>query len=334
MTGASAHGRVMPSVPFGESIVLYWESSEIKTMSLRLGGVEVEDTFYEAFPMIYSRLLVTADTEGLARTAARAATGFGVSIIMSPAEAGVEGPGVPEDRTPDGRPGVHAQFWQIRRPDLKAQLVSRITQCILPCPTTNVFDGAPEARRKIKVGSTVRLYGDGFERRGELGGREGWRIPAMDGEAFVEDTFGVMSGVAGGNFIIMGRARDAVLRAAEEAVAAIGRAEGTVLTFPGGICRSGSKVGAVTYKKLRATTNHPFCPTLRDRIPEQTRVPKEVNSILEMVINGVSFDAVNSAVEAGIRAAAEVPGVVRITAVNFGGKLGPYKGYLRELLGL
>lgn len=292
-------------------------------------GVEIEDTFAEMFPMWAGRLLITADSEKWARTAAAAATGFATSIMYSPAEAGVEG--VPPERTPDGRIGALVQIWHRTRLELKGQMIVRIGQCILTCPTTAVFDALPDAKRRLKVGRSTRLFGDGFQEAHEIAGRKAWRIPVMEGEFVIEDTFGAKLGVAGGNFLIMSESRAAGLEAAEKATEAIGRVEGVVLTFPGGICRSGSKVGSMKYKLL-GSTNHPFCPTLRGVIPRETMVPEGVSSVYEIVINGLSLDMVNRAMREGIKAATKIPGVKRITAVNFGGKLGKYKTQLRDIL--
>jgi formylmethanofuran--tetrahydromethanopterin N-formyltransferase len=293
-------------------------------------GVEIEDTFAEAFPMVASRILITAQDEKWAMIAARTTTGFASSIIMSPAEGGVEGPLVPPEKTPDGRPGVHIQIYHRTRTELKLQLISRIGQCILTCPSTSAFDAMPDPKRRLRVGDAVRQFGDGFETRDTLAGRKIWRIPVMEGEFLIENRFGVKRAVAGGNFIIMASDQVSGLEAAEKAVSAMLKLEGVVLTFPGGICRSGSKVGSMKYK-LRASTNHLFCPTLRGRVPE-SKVPEGVSSVYELVFNGLSVDIVKKATAVGIRAASEVPGVRKISAVNFGGKLGPYQIGLRDAL--
>lgn len=299
--------------------------------TFKLKGVTVEDTFAEMFPMWVGRILITAETGEWAMTAAKATTGFATSIIMSPAEAGIERP-VPFDKTPDGRPGVIVQIWHRTRLHLKGQMIIRIGQCVLTCPTTAAFDGLPKARRRLKVGRSLRLFGDGFQKVSSFAGRKVWRIPVMEGEFAIEDTFGAKLGVAGGNFLIMAKSRKAGLKAAEEAADAIRGVSGVVLPFPGGICRSGSKVGSLKYKLL-ASTNQPFCPTLRLKIPKETMVPEGVNSVYEIVINGLSLDAVNKAMKAGINAAVKTPDVLRITAVNFGGKLGKYPCYLKKVLG-
>jgi formylmethanofuran--tetrahydromethanopterin N-formyltransferase len=249
---------------------------------------------------------------------------------MSPAEAAVEGDPIPPERTPDGRPGVFVQMWHRSRRELKSQMITRIGQCILTCPTTAAFDGLPDAVRKLKIGLALRKFGDGFQKRDKLGDRSVWRIPVMEGEFVIEDRFGVKKGVAGGNFIIMANSQAAALEAAEKAVQAIGALEGVVLPFPGGICRSGSKVGSMKYK-LPASTNHPFCPTLRTSISD-SKLPERVQSVYELVFNGLSTDVIKKATGVGVAAAAKAPGVIKITAVNFGGKLGPYQVQLVDAL--
>jgi len=297
---------------------------------LQFNGVEIEETFAEAFPMVAGRLLVTAANEKWATVAGKTATGFASSIIMSPAEAGVEGRIVPQEKTPDGRPGVFVQIWHRSRRELKLQMLTRIGQCILTCPTTAAFDAMPDAKRTLKVGRALRKFGDGFQKKDKLGDRTVWRIPVMEGEFLIEDRFGVRRGVAGGNFIIMADSQVSGLEAAEKAVEAMGNVEGVVLTFPGGICRSGSKVGSIKYK-LPASTNHVFCPALKAAVSD-SKVPQTAKSVYELVFNGIDADIVSKATGIGISAAAKVPGVVKITAVNFGGKLGPYQIQLVDAL--
>lgn len=295
---------------------------------MKVGIAELIDDFTEMFPMWVSRLLITADTYEWALTAGRVATGFATSIIMSPAEAGVEGV-KPED-TPDGRPGIYVQIYHTDRVMLRAQLLFRIGQCILTCPTTALFDGLRDARRRFKVGKSLSTFGDGFQKEDNIGGRRVWRIPVMEGEFIVEESLGAVRGVAGGMFLILASDRASGLKAAEAAVEAINRIAGVILPFPGGICRSGSKVGSLKYK-LRASTNHLFCPTIRDQV-EGTKIPEGVNSVYEIVINGLTFDSVRNALKVGIEAASRVDGVKYITTANYGGKLGPYKLYLSEAL--
>ncbi|MHC1586113.1 MAG: formylmethanofuran--tetrahydromethanopterin N-formyltransferase [Candidatus Hecatellaceae archaeon] len=292
-------------------------------------GVEIEDTFAEAFPMWVSRILITAENEKWALTSARAATGFAVSIIMSPAEAGIEGT-VPPEQTPDGRPGVYIHIYHNTGFGLKDQLIRRVGQCILTCPTTAAFDGLGDrAVKRLKIGGSLRYFGDGFQKKDKIGDRTVWRIPVMEGEFIVEHRFGVKLGVAGGNFLILAENQKAGLEAAEKAVEAIRHVKEVVLPFPGGICRSGSKVGSMRYK-LPASTNHLYCPVLKEVVKE-TLVPKNVNSIYEIVINGLTLKAVREAMKVGIEAAMQIPGIIKISAANFGGKLGPYKIHLKTL---
>jgi formylmethanofuran--tetrahydromethanopterin N-formyltransferase len=292
----------------------------------------IEDTFAEMFPMWAGRILITANTQEWALTAARTATGFAASIIMSPAEAGIEG-NVPPHKTPDGRFGVLIQIFHRTRNELKSQMGLRLGQCIMTCPTTSAFDALAEAKRRLNVGRSLRLFGDGFQKSDEIFGRKIWRIPVMEGEFIVENQFGAIRGVAGGNFLIFSENVESGLLAAERGVKAIKeKTEKVILPFPGGICRAGSKAGSIKYK-LPASTNLPLCPKLKKIIPN-SQVPNNVESIYEIVINGLNFNLVKNAMAVGIKEAAKVPGVIRISAANFGGRLGPYKASLKEVLNL
>ena len=183
------------------------------------------------------------------------------------------------------------------------------------------------------MGRSLRLFGDGFQRRDEMHGRKVWRIPVMEGEFIVENRFGAMRAVAGGNFLIMAENQKVGLQAAEEAVDAINkRSQYVILPFPGGVCRAGSKAGSLKYK-LKASTFHSYCPKLKDLV-EDSDVPENVNAIYEIVINGLDIDAVRRAMAEGIRAAVKTQGVLKISAGNYGGKLGPYKADLKEVLQL
>ncbi len=284
------------------------------------------------FPMWVGRVLITAESEKWALTAAQTATGFAASIIMSPAEAGIENV-VSPDKTPDGRPGALIQIYHRTRRALRTQMILRIGQCVMTCPTTTAFDALLEAKRRIKVGRSLRLFGDGFQRRDEMYGRKVWRIPVMEGEFIVEDRFGAMQAVAGGNFLIMAEDQKSGLQAAEDAVNAIRQTSSDViLPFPGGVCRAGSKAGSIKYK-LGASTFHSYCPKLKKLVPD-SKVPENVNSVYEIVINGLNVDVIKRAMTEGIKVAAKVPGVVKISAGNYGGKLGPYKVFLKEALEL
>ncbi|MDH5375151.1 MAG: formylmethanofuran--tetrahydromethanopterin N-formyltransferase [Candidatus Bathyarchaeota archaeon] len=291
---------------------------------------EIVDTFAEMFPLWAGRVLITADSERWALAAAATTTGFATSVIMSPAEAGIEGV-VPADKTPDKRVGVSVQIYNRNRFELKNQMILRIGQCIMTCPTASAFNAMPNAKRKLKVGRSIRLFGDGFQKKGLIGNRKVWRIPVMEGEFIVEDAFGAAKAIAGGNFLILAKGKSSGLKAAEEAVKAIkGKASEVILPFPGGICRSGSKAGSLKYK-LKASTSHSFCPRLKKVVPD-SQLPENVNCVYEIVINGLTLEAVKRAMGEGVRAAASVLGVIRISAGNYGGKLGPYKAFLKEVL--
>lgn len=298
---------------------------------LKIGDVIIEDTFAEAFPMYATRILITAINRKWALIAATVATGFGTSVIASPGEAGIEGLVSPK-ATPDGRPGALIQIYHSDIASLNMVTIGRIGQCVLTAPTTAAFNGLEHATRKIAVGRALAKFGDGFEKLDTLYNRKMWRIPVMEGEFLVEDSFGVKKAVGGGNILILAKTQQAGLEAAEKAVRAIRKYAREVITpFPGGIVRSGSKVGSLKYPKLRATTNHFYCPTLKS-VVKDTRLPSDVNSVYEIVIDGLTKDAVLKAMGVAIRAAATVPGVVKIDAGNYGGKLGPFLLNLREAL--
>jgi formylmethanofuran--tetrahydromethanopterin N-formyltransferase len=296
-----------------------------------LGGAEIEDTFAEAFGMRATRLVVTADTARWARIAGETATGFATSVIGCGTEAGIERELAP-DETPDGRPGVALLFFAINREALSKALRDRVGQCILTCPGTACYAGLDEGD-KLPLGRVLRYFGDGHQAAKRLAGRRYWRIPVMDGEFLCEDTVGQKKAVGGGNFLILGRTRRAVLEAAERAVAAMRAVPGAIMPFPGGVVRSGSKVGS-RYKGLIASTNDAYCPTLKGLVA--TALPDEANAVLEIVIDGLSEEAVRQAMTAGIRAACAAPtgedGILRISAGNYGGKLGPFHFHLHELL--
>ncbi len=295
-------------------------------------GVIIEDTFAEMFPMWAGRILITAANEKWALIGAKTATGFASSIIMSPAEASLEGTVSPKE-TPDGRPGAIIQIYHTTRGGLKNQMGLRIGQCIMTCPTTAAFDALPKVKRRLKVGRSLRLFGDGFQKSDEVAGRKVWRIPVMEGEFVVEDNFGAIKAVASGNILILAKDWKAGLKASEDAKEAISQnVKGVIMPFPGGICRSGSKVGSVNYK-LPASTNHPFCPTVK-KLVSDTEVPDNVDSVYEIVINGLNQKVVKKAMAEGIKAAVKIPGVVKISAGNYGGKLGPFRAYLKDVLEL
>lgn len=293
-----------------------------------INGVEIEDTFAELFDIKIARILITALDYEWALIAAREAVGFGTSVIMCPAEAGIEKLASPEE-TPDGRAGVYIMICHPNEKNLEKQLIARIGQCVLTAPTTAVFDGFPESEKKFDVGNKIRYFGDGFEKQVEVGGRKCWSIPIMEGEFIIENDIGYINGLAGGNIIIMGENQTSALMAAKAAVDAISNVEGVITPFPGGIVASGSKVGSKKYKFLVASTNEKFCPSLRDVV--DTNIPSNVKSVYEIVINGISIEHIKKAMRIGILAATKVPGVIKITAANFEGKLGKHKIDLSDL---
>jgi formylmethanofuran--tetrahydromethanopterin N-formyltransferase len=296
---------------------------------LTINKVPIEDTFAEAFPMTAARLIVTAETPAWAQTAGQVATGYASSVIGCDAEAGIERT-LPTHETPDGRPGASLLFFAFSRDALQKALINRVGQCILTCPTTACYNGLPVVKDKsVKIGGNLRFFGDGWQFSKKLEGRRFWRVPVMDGEFTCEDVFGTTKGVAGGNFLIVGTTQAVTLAAAEAAVAAIHKLPDVILPFPGGIVRSGSKVGS-KYKKLRASTNDAYCPTLRGAV--NSELPEGAGAVYEIVIDGVDLPAVEEATRVGVRAAC-LPGVLRITAGNYGGKLGPFHLHLRKLLG-
>lgn len=296
---------------------------------LTVHSVPIEDTFAEAFPMSAARAIVTAETIGWARTAATAATGYAASVIGCDAEAGIERELSPEE-TPDGRPGVSLLFFGFSRDNLQKALANRVAQCVLTCATTACYNGLDgDPGKSIKVGGNLRFFGDGWQISKLLDGRRYWRMPTMDGEFLCEDTFGTVKGVGGGNFLILGETQAKTLTAAEAAVEAIRKVPGVIMPFPGGVVRSGSKVGS-KYKSLKASTNEAYCPTLRGLV--NTALPEGVNAVYEIVIDGLDLAAVETAMRVGIRAACR-PGVLRITAGNYGGELGPHHFHLHKILG-
>ena len=295
---------------------------------LTINNIPIEDTFAEAFPMTAARLIVTAETPAWAQIAGQVVTGYASSVIGCDAEAGMER-ALNGDETLDGRPGVSLLFFAFNRDALQKAAVNRVGQCILTCPTTACYNGLPIVKGKtIRIGGNLRFFGDGWQFSKKLEGRRYWRMPVMDGEFTCEDVFGTIKGVAGGNFLILAASQAEGLAAAEAAVAAMRQVPGVIMPFPGGIVRSGSKVGS-RYKKLRASTNDAYCPTLRGKV--KSALPDGVNAVYEIVIDGVDQNAVEQATRVGIRAAC-IPGVLGITAGNYGGKLGPFHLHLHHLL--
>jgi formylmethanofuran--tetrahydromethanopterin N-formyltransferase len=245
-------------------------------------------------------------------------------------EAGVERY-LDSEQTPDGRPGVAILMFSVSGAELEKQLVRRIGQCVLTCPSTSVFAGL-QSEKRIAMGSKLRYFGDGHQISKVIGKERYWRIPVMDGEFVCQDSVCRTSAVGGGNFLVLADTIHGALHACDSAVRAIRRLQDCITPFPGGVARSGSKVGS-KYKMLSASTNDAFCPTLR----EQTKsyVLDHTSAALELVIDGLSPEIVGQAMRVGIQAACEVGpscGVRRITGGNYGGKLGKHHYYLHELM--
>jgi len=294
---------------------------------MEIHGTVILDTFAEAFTAWVSRITITAERREWAYRAAREATGFASSKIGCPCEAGIEGPVAPEE-TPDGRPGVSILIFGEKK-QMKLHVAARVSQCVLPVPTCSAFDGFPEAGSRFYT--RMHYFGDGHEERCTVGGRRCWRIPTMEGEYVGEERFGTVKGIAGGNFLVMGKDRLPVLHAAEAAAQTIAGMRGVASSFPGGIVASGSKVGCRNYRfPMPASTNDAWCPALTGKVADSL-VPAGVRSVYEIVFNGVDEAAIRVAMRDGILAATETGNLTHIGASNFGGKLGEYRFSLREL---
>jgi formylmethanofuran--tetrahydromethanopterin N-formyltransferase len=300
-------------------------------IDLQRRGVRIVDTFAEAFGMRGARVVITAQSAGWARTAAQSMTGFATSVIGCKVEAGIEAE-IARDDTPDGRPGISVLMFAFDAEGLGRQLIDRVGQTILTCPTTACFDGLPLSTERVTVGGALRHFGDKFQSSKVLDGQRYWRIPVMEGEFLVQETFGIQKAIGGGNFLIMARDLTSALAAAEAAVEAMRGVRGVILPFPGGIVRAGSKVGAKKYKNMIASTNDAYCPTLRGRSGVDSQIPGGANSVLEIVIDGLDRASIEEAMRVGLAAACR-PGVVEITAGNYGGKLGKHHFRLHELAG-
>jgi formylmethanofuran--tetrahydromethanopterin N-formyltransferase len=296
---------------------------------MNIRGVFIEDTFAEAFDMAGTRIVVTAVNEQWARNAAAALTGFATSVIACKCEAAVERE-LPAAETPDGRPGVSVLLFGMDVAGVGKRLIERIGQTVLTCPTTSCFDGLADADARVTPGRALRVFGDRFQISKVVGGQRYWRIPVMEGEFLVQESFGVRKkAVGGGNFLILAGDAASALAAAEAAVIAIREIRGVILPFPGGVARSGSKIGARGYASLIASTNDAYCPTLR--ASTDSALSEDVNCVLEIVLDGLDDDAIRTAMRAGIEAACR-PGVRTITAGNYGGNLGKHQFHLRQIM--
>jgi formylmethanofuran--tetrahydromethanopterin N-formyltransferase len=291
-------------------------------VTLRRHGVPIRDTYAEAFGMRATRLVITAVSKHWARIAAECLTGFATSVIGCKVEAGIEAELAAAD-TPDGRPGVSVLLFAFDAAGLGQRVVERVGQTLLTCASAACFDGLREGPERAPLGDALRYFGDGYQSSKVIDGRRYWRVPVMEGEFLVEASVGIQRAIGGGNFLILATDAGRALEAAEAAVEAMRRVGGVILPFPGGIVRSGSKVGARRYKKMVASTNDAYCPSLRGRIGVASELPEGVHAALEIVVNGLDREALEAALRAGIDAACR-PGIVEIAAGNYGGKLGKH----------
>lgn len=294
---------------------------------MKIADTIIEDTFAEAFPMRYARLVVTAHDEHWLGATLREMCGYSASVIACDLEIGVERYLAPNE-TPDGRCGAAILAFGFSADAVAKALPNRAGQCVMTCPTTALFDGLNASDERVPLGKHIRFFGDGYQKSKVINDRRYWRIPVMDGEFLVEDTVGIEKGVAGGNIIIQAASLADALASARRGVEAADALPGVIMPFPGGVARSGSKVGS-RYKALKASTSDAYCPTLRGRV--ESKLHEGVNAALEIVFDGVDAESVGAAMTAALRAAAGA-GVVAISAGNYGGELGPHHLKLHELL--
>lgn len=298
--------------------------------ALTVKGVRIDDTFAEAFGMRATAVIITADSIRWAHQAALTMTGFATSVIGCGCEAGIGGE-LTAAQTPDHRPGVRVLLFAVSTAELQKQLQARVAQCVLTSAGSACYAGL-DGEERLRLGNALRYFGDGWQISKRFGGKHYWRIPVMDGEFVCEATTGLTKeAVGGGNLLIMGRTAQTTLAAAEAATAAIAKVPDAIMPFPGGIVRSGSKVGS-KYKGVPASTNHAFCPTLRGAV--DTALDPDAACVLEIVIDGLTSQAVAAAMGAGIAAVVKLGprrGATRISAGNYGGKLGPHQYHLRDL---
>lgn len=296
-----------------------------------VNGVRIDSTFAEAFDMRATAVVITADSAEWAVQAATTMSGFATSVIGCGCEAGIDRALKPAE-TPDGRPGMRVLLFAVSTSELQKQLQSRVGQCVLTSPGSACYAGL-HGEETLKLGNALRYFGDGWQISKRMDDRHFWRLPVMDGEFVCEATTGLTkAAVGGGNLLIMGKKRAPTLAAAEAAAKAIARVPDVITPFPGGIARSGSKVGS-KYKGVVASTNDAYCPTLRGAV--DTALDLDIGSVLEIVIDGLTPEAVGAAMRAGIAAIIRLGptrGAVRIGAGNYGGKLGKHHFHLKDLL--
>lgn len=298
---------------------------------LTVNGVAIDDTFAEAFGMRATAIIITGPNRKWARQAAITMTGFATSVIGCGCEAAIDVE-LPASETPDGRPGCRVMIFAVSTDELQKQLQNRLGQCVLTSPGSACFAGL-NGTADLKLGAALRYFGDGWQVSKKFGGKHFWRVPVMDGEFLCEATTGLTKeAVGGGNLLFIASSNAKALAAAEAAVEAIEKVPGAIMPFPGGIVRSGSKVGG-KYKGMMASTNDAFAPTLRGVV--KSELGPDDNAVLEIVIDGETSDAVAAAMKAGIGAVTTLgpeKGASRISAGNYGGKLGKFHYHLKDLL--
>lgn len=295
-----------------------------------INGVTIDKTFAEAFPMKATRAIITAQNEKWALISAQAMTGFATSVIGCGCEAGIERVLNPEE-TPDGRPGVAILIFAMGTKGLAKQLETRAGQCVLTSPTSALFAGIA-SDKSIPLGKNLRYFGDGFQIAKKIGSKRYWRVPVMDGEFLAEATTGVVDAVGGGNFLVLAESQAEALAACEAAITEMKKIPNVIMPFPGGVVRSGSKVGS-KYASLGASTNDAFCPTLKGAT--KTDLSPEIESVMEIVIDGFSKQDIDRAMRVGMKAVCDLGaanGIKRISAGNYGGKLGPFHFHLQEIM--
>ena len=295
-----------------------------------INGVSIDATFAEAFGMKATRVLITALNHRWARHAAEAMTGFATSVIGCGVEASIENE-LSAEETPDGRPGVSVLMFGMSGKDLGKQLEKRVGQCVLTSPTSAIFAGM-NGDKTINLGKNVRFFGDGYQISKLIDGRRYWRVPVMDGEFVTEESTAYCSAIGGGNFLILAESQQQALTASEAAIDAMQDIPNVIMPFPGGVVRSGSKVGS-RYKALPASTNQAFCPTLKGIT--QSQLSDDIESVMEIVINGLTVEDISKAIRAGIDAVCALGagnGIKRVSAGNFGGNLGKFHFHLREIM--
>ena len=294
-----------------------------------INGIKIENTFAEAFPMKAVRLIITADSKYWLKQAVNNMTGFATSVIACGCEAGIEKE-IRSSETPDGRSGIAVLLFAMDSKGLAKQVLRRVGQCILTSPTTACFSGL-ESDEKINLGNAIRFFGDGFQVSKKINDKKIWRIPVMEGEFVIEDKTSITNGIGGGNILIIGDSNQEVLKSSEAAVKEMRKVNNIILPFPGGIVRSGSKVGS-KYKSLIASTNDAYCPTLKGIT--KTKLSKNNESVLEIVIDGINEKDISLAMKKGINIICKKfnKGIKSISAGNYGGKLGPHHFHLRDIM--